>query len=487
MFFFYFISPIILLIFAGLCQLFNVSIEKVYNTVLMGLSLSFYYCIWMLLKFFNTSDIWGVPSDLQFDLVLHPSLDYVLPIGVDSLSIWFVVLNHLIIYLCMLYTFSTKHKQFGYIYCLLLLQWGIGGAFMVFDILGFFIFFELTLIPIYLIILIYGSRERRIRASYLISLYTLFGSIFMFFNILYCFSKFGTTNFFVLLSLDFAPEDAKFLWITFFIAFAAKIPMLPFHIWLPEAHVEAPTIGSVILAALLLKLGTYGIIRFLLHLFPEATLYFSPFVNIFALISIIFTSLTAIRQIDLKKIIAYSSVGHMNVVLLGMLVPSVESLEGSIFQMLSHGIVSGALFFLVGAFYQRYKVRSLEYFGGFMITAPILATFFLIFSMANISFPGTSSFIGEFMICFGLFEFNTFAVLIASINMVTGAAYTLWALNRVNFGNLKTSFILNYGDLNRLEFYIFSLLTFIMLLMGFFPNFVLDILHSMSHFVTLIL
>lgn len=487
MFFFYFISPIILLIFAGLCQLFNVSIEKVYNTVLMGLSLSFYYCIWMLLKFFNTSDIWGVPSDLQFDLVLHPSLDYVLPIGVDSLSIWFVVLNHLIIYLCMLYTFSTKHKQFGYIYCLLLLQWGIGGAFMVFDILGFFIFFELTLIPIYLIILIYGSRERRIRASYLISLYTLFGSIFMFFNILYCFSKFGTTNFFVLLSLDFAPEDAKFLWITFFIAFAAKIPMLPFHIWLPEAHVEAPTIGSVILAALLLKLGTYGIIRFLLHLFPEATLYFSPFVNIFALISIIFTSLTAIRQIDLKKIIAYSSVGHMNVVLLGMLVPSVESLEGSIFQMLSHGIVSGALFFLVGAFYQRYKVRSLEYFGGFMITAPILATFFLIFSMANISFPGTSSFIGEFMICFGLFEFNTFAVLIASINMVTGAAYTLWALNRVNFGNLKTSFILNYGDLNRLEFYIFSLLTFIMLLMGIFPNFVLDILHSMSHFVTLIL
>jgi NADH:ubiquinone oxidoreductase subunit 4 (subunit M) len=194
---------------------------------------------------------------------------------------------------------------------------------------------------------------------------------------------------------------------------------------LPEAHVEAPTIGSVILAALLLKLGTYGIIRFLLHLFPEATLYFSPLVNVFALISIVFTSLTAIRQIDLKKIIAYSSVGHMNVVLLGMLVPSIESLEGSIFQMLSHGIISGALFFIVGAFYQRYKVRSLEYFGGFMITAPLLSTFFLIFSMANISFPGTSSFIGEFMICFGVFEFNSFAVLIASINMVTGAAYTL--------------------------------------------------------------
>lgn len=483
----YFLFPILVLLVTFLCQLFNVSITKVYNFVLMCCSISFYYVIWMLLQFLDSSDIWGIPSGLQFDLVLHPNLDYVLPIGVDSLSIWFVFLNHLIIYLCLLYTYSTRHKQYGYIYCLLLLQWGIGGAFMVFDILGFFIFFELTLIPIYLIILIYGSRERRIRASYLISLYTLLGSIFMFFNILYCFSKFGTTNFFTLLSLDFAPEDAKFLWITFFIAFAAKIPMLPFHIWLPEAHVEAPTIGSVILAALLLKLGTYGIIRFLLHLFPEATLYFSPLVNVFALISIVFTSLTAIRQIDLKKIIAYSSIGHMNVVLLGMLVPSVESLEGSIFQMLSHGIIAGALFFIVGAFYQRYKVRSLEYFGGFMITAPLLSSFFLIFSMANISFPGTSSFIGEFMICFGLFEFNSFAVLIGSINMVTGAVYTLWALNRVNFGNLKSSFILRYGDLNRLEFYIFSLLTVLMLLMGIFPNIVLGTLHSTSNFIWLTL
>nr|NP_051127.1 NADH dehydrogenase subunit 4 [Cafeteria roenbergensis]AAF05778.1 NADH dehydrogenase subunit 4 [Cafeteria roenbergensis] len=449
----------------------------------MGTSISFYYCIWLLLKFFESSDIWGLPIEFQIDLILHPSLNYVLPIGVDSLSIWFVILNHLIIYLSLLYTFSTQNKQYGFLYCLLLLQWGIGGAFMVFDLLGFFIFFELTLIPIYLLILIYGSRERKIRASYLISLYTLFGSIFMFFNIFYCFAKFGTTNFFVLMTLDFAPEDAKFLWITFFIAFAAKIPMIPFHIWLPEAHVEAPTIGSVILAALLLKLGTYGILRFLLHLFPEATLYFSPLINVFALISIVFTSMTAIRQIDLKKIIAYSSIGHMNVVLLGMLVPSVESLEGTIFQMLSHGIIAGALFFIVGAFYQRYKVRSLEYFGGFMITAPLLATFFLIFSMANISFPGTSSFIGEFMICFGLFEYNSFAVIIASINMVTGAAYTLWALNRVNFGNLKSQYILSYGDVNRLEFYIFCLLVILMILMGIFPNFILGILHSVSHFL----
>jgi proton-translocating NADH-quinone oxidoreductase chain M len=486
-FFCYFFLPLFLIFFTFIFNLLNIDIKKAYNFNLFFLSISFFYCIDMLLYFFNTSDIWGLPLEYQFDLMISPSLNYVIPVGIDALSIWFVILNHLIMYLCILYTYSTNNKQYGILYCLLLLQWGIGSAFMVFDILGFFIFFELTLIPIFLVILLYGSRERKIRASYLISLYTLFGSIFMLFNILYCFSKYGTTNFFHLLALDFNPEDAKFLWITFFIAFAAKIPMIPFHIWLPEAHVEAPTIGSVILAALLLKLGTYGIIRFLLFLFPDATLFFSPIINVFALISIIFTSLTAIRQIDLKKIIAYSSIGHMNVVLLGLLVPSIESLEGSIFQMLSHGIVSGALFFLVGAFYQRYKVRSLEYFGGFMITAPLLASFFLIFSMANISFPGTSSFVGEFMICFGLFEYNSFAVIIACINMVTGAVYTLWALNRVNFGNLKSSFILHYGDLNRLEFYIFSLLTVIMLLMGIYPNFILGILHSTTHYLSLII
>ena len=183
--------------------------------------------------------------------------------------------------------------------------------------------------------------------------------------------------------------------------------------------------GSVLLAALLLKLGTYGIIRFLLFLYPQATFYYSPLINVFALMSVIYTSLTALRQIDLKKIIAYSSVGHMNVVLLGLLIPGVENIEGAIFQMLSHGIVSGALFFLVGAFYQRYKVRSLDYFGGFMNIAPILSAFFLIFSMANISFPGTSNFIGEFMICFGLYMQNSVIVLLASINMITGAAYTL--------------------------------------------------------------
>ncbi len=264
----------------------------------------------------------------------------------------------------------------------------------------------MTLIPIYFLVLLWGSRERRIRASYRISIYTLLGSIFRFFNLLYLYSKTGTTDYELLLQLYLTEEDQHFLWLTFFIAFAAKIPLFPLHIWLPEAHVEAPTIGSVLLAVLLLKLGTYGLVRFSLPLFPEGTSFFGPFVSSFALIGIIYTCLTAIRQIDLKKIIAYSSVGHRNVVLLGIRAETSEALQGALFQRLSHGVVSGALFFCVGSLYERYSVRSLKYFGGLAHFYPVFTRVFLLFSLANISFPLTSSFVGEFLIFIGLFRYN---------------------------------------------------------------------------------
>jgi NADH-quinone oxidoreductase subunit M len=294
-----------------------------------------------------------------YSFFLVPSLPFALRFGVDGVSIFFIILTNIFIYLCILSLNTSTLRLQEVLMHLFFLQWGVLGSFLFVDILGFFLFFEMTLIPIYFLVLIWGSRERRVRASYLISIYTLLGSIFIFFNLLYLLSKTGTTDYELLLTINFTPEDQKFLWITFFLSFAAKIPLFPLHVWLPEAHVEAPTLGSVLLAVLLLKLGTYGMIRFSLPLFPEGTLYFAPLVSTFAVLGIIYTCLTAIRQIDLKKIIAYSSVGHMNVVLLGIIAGNSEALEGAIFQMLSHGVVSGALFFCVGSLYERYIVYVL--------------------------------------------------------------------------------------------------------------------------------
>lgn len=415
--------------------------------------------------------------DQIFSIFIITSLNFEISLGIDGISVLFLILTNLFIYLSIFSLPENQKKMHEILIYLFLLQWSVLAAFSVLDILGFFIFFETTLIPIYFIVLIWGSRERKVRASYLISVYTFFGSIFMLFNVLYLYSKTGVTNYIYLLTLNFTTEDQKFLWITFFIAFAAKIPMFPLHIWLPEAHVEAPTLGSVLLAVLLLKLGTYGIIRFLLPLFPEGTIFYSSIINTFAILSIIYTSLTAIRQIDIKKIIAYASIGHMNAVLLGIISLNPENLEGAIFQMLSHGIVSGALFFCVGSFYKRYKVRSLKYFGGFMRTYPLLSLIFLLFSMANISFPGTSSFVGEFVIFLGLMGNNSFIVFLASINMITGAVYTLWAYNRIAFGNLKNLIIKENLDLDRNEFYLFFILIFGLFLLGLKPNCVFDLLH----------
>ena len=411
-----------------------------------------------------------------YSLMLIPStiIPVTFRLGVDGISLFFVILTNIFIYLCILSLNKHTHRLKEVLLHLLFLQWGVLGSFLFLDLLGFFIFFEMTLIPIYFLVLIWGSRERRIRASYLISIYTLLGSIFMFFNILYIFSKTGTTDYRLLLTIIFTEEDQKFLWITFFISFAAKIPLFPLHIWLPEAHVEAPTLGSVLLAVLLLKLGTYGLIRFSLPLFPEGTAFFGPLVSTFAVMGVIYTCLTAIRQIDLKKIIAYSSVGHMNVVLLGIMSGVVEGLEGAVFQMLSHGVVSGALFFAVGTIYERYSVRSLKYFGGLTYFYPLFAIIFLIFSMANISFPLTSSFIGEFLIFMGLFQYSFWATFFASTSMVLGAVYTLWTYNRIFFGNIKVLSLVSFKDINRKEGALFIVLIFMLFLMGIFSYLILD-------------
>jgi proton-translocating NADH-quinone oxidoreductase chain M len=259
----------------------------------------------------------------------------------------------------------------------------------------------------YFLIGVFGSRERKIRASYLLFLYTLISSVLMFLAILFLYGKFGTTNYLLLYTIKLDSFSEKLCWLAFFASFAVKMPLIPFHIWLPEAHCEAPTGGSVILAGVLLKLGGYGFLRFSLMLFPEASLFFTPFIFILSIFGIIYASITTLQQIDLKKIIAYSSVGHMGLVTVGIFSANIQGIVGSIFLMLSHGLTSSALFLTVGFLYERYSTRIVKYFGGLSATMPFLASFFLIFNLANLGLPITSNFVGEIFVLIGCFAVNS--------------------------------------------------------------------------------
>jgi proton-translocating NADH-quinone oxidoreductase chain M len=296
----------------------------------------------------------------------------------------------------------------------------------------------------YLMIGLWGSRERKIRAVYLFFFYTLFGSLLMLVGLMYIYSITGTLNLEYLLTWQFTFTEQCWLWLAFFMSFASKIPMFPFHVWLPEAHVEAPTVGSVLLAGILLKLGVYGFLRFSLTLFPEASLFFSPLVYLLSVLGVIYASLTAIRQTDLKRIIAYSSVAHMNLVTLGIFSFNAIGLEGSILQSISHGFVSGAMFLLVGILYNRYHSRLLYYYGGLVHVMPLYSALFLIFTMANIALPGTSSFVGEFLLLCGIYKTNVVACIAGAIGVILCGAYSLWLYNRVIFGNLKISYTIQY-------------------------------------------
>lgn len=299
----------------------------------------------------------------------------------------------------------------------------------------------------------------------------------MLLSILYIYYQVGTTDYEILLTFSFSKAEQKLLWFSFFLAFASKVPMVPMHLWLPEAHVEAPTSGSVILAGVLLKLGTYGFIRFSLPLFPKASFFFTPLVYTIAITGIVYTSFTAIRQTDFKRIIAYTSIAHMNLVLLGIFSFNVIGLEGSILQSLSHGFVASSLFLIIGVVYDRYKTRVIQYYSGLATVMPIYAIIFLFFTLANISFPGTSSFVGEFLILSGSFKVNTTITFLGSTGVVIGGVYSLWLLNRIVFGNIKTQYINKFIDLNLLEFLIFIPLIFGTFLMGVYPEIFLSFLH----------
>jgi proton-translocating NADH-quinone oxidoreductase chain M len=335
----------------------------------------------------------------------------------------------------------------------------------------------------FLVIGVWGSRERKIRAVYLFFFYTLLGSVLMLLGIIYIYTVTGTSNYEVLCNYNFSAIEQRWLWLAFFASLASKIPMFPFHVWLPEAHVEAPTAGSVLLAGILLKLGTYGFIRFSLVLFPEASMYFAPLVYTLAIIAVIFTSLTAIRQTDFKRIIAYSSVAHMNLVMLGIFSFQTNGIEGAILQSLSHGFVSSALFLLIGVIYDRHHSRLISYYSGLVQTMPIYTLLFLFFTMANIALPGTSSFVGEFLILAGIFKFNTTAAILGSTGMILGGAYSLWLFNRVSYGNIKIEYVTKFKDLNWREFIILIPLILGTLVMGIYPDVFLDPIHASSLYI----
>jgi proton-translocating NADH-quinone oxidoreductase chain M len=400
-------------------------------------------------------------------------------LGVDGISLFFVILTTFLIPLCLLASwdsikFSIKEYNIAFLFMGSLLIC----VFTVLDVLFFYIFFEAILIPMFLVIGIWGSRERKIRASLQFFIYTLVGSVLMLLAILTIYSQTGTTDLQVLQTISFS-RDLQFLfWLAFFASFAVKVPMVPVHLWLPEAHSEAPTAGSVILAGILLKMGGYGFLRFSIPIFPDASIYFTPLVYTLSAIAVIYTSLTTLRQVDMKRLIAYSSVAHMGFVTIGMFTMNIQGIEGSIFLMLSHGIVSSALFLCVGVVYDRHKTRIINYYSGLTVTMPLYSLIFLFFILANMGLPGTSSFVSEFMVLAGAFKSNIFITVLAATGGVWGAAYSLWLYNRTAFGNIRLTYINNFQDIDRREFFVFLPCVILVLLMGIYPEVFLNVMHT---------
>lgn len=458
------------------------------NKIIKNISISISFLV-----FIGLSLIWVSFDEQATDFQLLQTIDWInfyninLIIGIDGISILFIMLTALLIPLCMVSSYYSIQKHVKFYYSLfLLLEFLLLVIFSTLDLFFFYIFFEGVLIPMYLLIGVWGSRERKIRASYLFFLYTLIGSVLMLLAILSIYNIYGTTDYIYLLTVDIDPFLQKIYWLAFFASFAVKVPMFPVHIWLPEAHVEAPTAGSVLLAGVLLKLGSYGLLRFSLPLFPIGTLYFIPFVNCLAVIAVIYTSITAIRQTDIKRVIAYASVAHMNLIILGLFSGTIEGVEGSILQMISHGLVSSGLFLCVGVLYDRYHSRLIAYYSGLVHHMPIFVCFFLFYTLSNIALPGTSSFVGELLIFTGVITTNPVFATVSAISMVLGGIYSLWLFNRVSFGNLQNNFLRIYYDLTFNEIFVHLLLIVCVLFMGIYPTFLLNMMHSSVNNILLI-
>ncbi len=393
--------------------------------------------------------------------------------GVDGLSLPFVILTTALMPICIIASWTAIQKRVKeYMIAFLVLETLMVGTFSALDLVLFYLFFEGGLIPMFLIIGVWGG-PRRVYASFKFFLYTLLGSVLMLLAIMAMYWQAGTTDIAALLQHGFPPALQKWAWFAFFASFAVKMPMWPVHTWLPDAHVEAPTAGSVILAAILLKMGGYGFLRFSLPMFPAASHDFAPLIFTLSVVAIVYTSLVALMQEDVKKLIAYSSVAHMGFVTMGIFAATTQGVAGGIFQMISHGIVSGALFLCVGVIYDRMHTREISFYGGLVNRMPLYAFVFMVFTMANVGLPGTSGFIGEFMSLIGTFKANIQVATIATLGVILSAAYALWLYRKVVFGPLKPA-VAGIKDIGWREALIFTPLVALTILFGVAPKPVLD-------------
>ncbi len=429
------------------------------------------------------------PNDTGFQFVEQGEwlLGLQYKMGVDGISVLFVMLTTFIMPLTIAASWNVDTRVKEYMIAFLLLETLMLGVFMALDLVLFYLFFEAGLIPMFLIIGIWGGKER-IYASFKFFLYTFLGSVLMLVAMVGMFADAGTTDIEKLLVHQFAFGDIEvlgihvvggmqtLLFLAFFASFAVKMPMWPVHTWLPDAHVQAPTAGSVVLAAILLKMGGYGFLRFSLPMFPVGSEVLTPLVLWMSAIAIVYTSLVALVQDDMKKLIAYSSVAHMGFVTMGIFAANQQGVDGAIFQMISHGFISGALFLCVGVIYDRMHTREIEAYGGLVNRMPAYALIFMLFTMANVGLPGTSGFVGEFLTLMGIFQVNTWVAAVATSGVIFSAAYALWLYRRVVFGDLIKESLKSITDMTRREKAIFAPLVVMTILLGVYPALVLDII-----------
>jgi len=458
-----FLLQIILL---GIIPFAKVNIVKEITLIIYSFIFLLTLCLWPLGSI-NINNFNGYGEYLEL---------FFLKFNVDLVSYPFLLLTTFLFPFCVMIYWNHKMEDMkGYLFTLTSILLLLIINFTTTNLFFFYISFEAILIPLFLLIGKWGYRERKIIAAFQFFFYTIIGSFFLLMGILYIYYTKGTTDIEILYITDFKVSEQLLLFLAFFASFAVKIPMFPFHIWLPEAHVEAPTAGSVLLAGILLKLGVYGFIRFSIPLFPAATTYYFPLIETMAITGILYSSLSTLRQIDLKKVIAYASIAHMNLVVLGLFSQNIIAYAGSIFMMFSHGLVSPALFISIGFLYDRHNSRLIKYYSGLAHLLPIFSIFFFIMTLANFSFPFTASFVSEFLILLGLWDTSPIATILASSSVILSLLYSLWLMNRILFGPISP-YINSYNDLVKREFNILFPLMALTIFLGILPNFFLSFL-----------
>ncbi len=440
---------------------------------------TFLVSLYLLWKFDSTTASFQFVENIDW---LGGAINY--HMGVDGISVLFVILTTFLMPACIAASWDSINVRVKeYMIAFLVLETLMIGVFCALDLVLFYLFFEGGLIPMFLIIGVWGGK-RRIYASFKFFLYTFAGSVLMLLAIMAMYWQAGTTDIPTLMAFPFPPEMQTWLWLAFFASFAVKMPMWPVHTWLPDAHVEAPTAGSVILAGIMLKMGGYGFLRFSLPMFPLASADFAPLVFALSVIAILYTSLVALVQEDMKKLIAYSSIAHMGFVTMGIFAATQQGVQGAVFQMLSHGWVSGALFLCVGVIYDRIHTREISAYGGLVNRMPLYAVALMIFTMANVGLPGTSGFVGEFLTIIGTFKVNTYVAALAAIGVILSAAYALYLYRRIVFGALEKDTLKNILDLNWREAATLAPMVVLTILFGVYPAPIFDLTAvSIEHLV----